>query len=113
MRRRTKRLNAGRYPAAASVAILCIEEAAKGSILRRIATCKDDTERQSICNEYRLHRSKNCRSIIPCPFAEAAGHLNRLRRGFDALPAQAGTIDMLKQLGFYADCFGDANWSTP
>jgi hypothetical protein len=43
-------LNAGRYPTAASVAILCIEEAAQVSILRRIATCKDDTERQSICN---------------------------------------------------------------
>src|SRR5713101_6953648 len=30
-------LNAGRYPTAASVAILCIEEAAKVSILRRTA----------------------------------------------------------------------------
>jgi AbiV family abortive infection protein len=53
MRRRTTRLgcwqmllNAGRYPTAASIAILCIEEAPKVSILRRIAVCKDDTERQ-------------------------------------------------------------------
>jgi AbiV family abortive infection protein len=106
-------LNAGRYPTAASVAILCIEEAAQVSILRRIATCKDDTERQSIWNEYRLHRRKNHHSIIPCPFAEAAGHLNRLRRGFDALPAQTGTIDILKQLGFYTDWLGDANWRMP
>ncbi len=105
-------LNAGRYPTAASVAILCIEEAAKVSILRRIATCKDDAERREVWNEYRSHRSKNRHAIIPGPFAQAGRHPDELHRGFDAL-AESGTIDILKRLGFYTDCLGDANWSRP
>ncbi len=101
-------LDAGRYPTAASVAILCIEEAAKVSILRRIATCKDDTERRELWSAYRSHRCKNRHSINPGPVA----HPGEPHRGFDAL-AESGTIDILKRLGFYTNCVGDANWSTP
>src|SRR5258708_19918801 len=60
-------LDAGRYPTAASVAILCIEEAAKVSILRRIATCKDDTERRELLRAYPSHRCKNPPSTHPAP----------------------------------------------
>src|SRR6266851_9702146 len=57
-------------------------------------------------------RSKNRHAIIPGPFAQAGRHPDELHRGFDAL-AESGTIDILKRLGFYTDCLGDANWSRP
>jgi AbiV family abortive infection protein len=106
-------LNAGRYPTAASVAILCIEEAAKVSTLRQIATCRDDSERREVWNEYRSRRGKNRHSIIPSPCAKVARHLDERRQGSDAVADRSGTIDILKQLGFYTDCLGDATWSNP
>src|SRR5260370_21921451 len=95
-------LDAGRYPTAASVAILCIEEAAKVSILRRIATCKDDTERRELWSAYRSHRCKNRHSINPGPGA----HPGERHRGFGAL-AESGTIDILKRVGCYSHCGRD------
>lgn len=104
-------LDAGRYPTAASIAILSIEEARKVSILRRIATCRDDTERREVWNEYRSDRSKDRHSVMPSLCG--GGHLDDLRRPAEASAAHAGTIVNLKQLGFHTDCLGDANWSQP
>jgi AbiV family abortive infection protein len=61
---------------AAQIAIVCIEEAAKVSILRRIATSKGDAERREVWHEYRSHRSKNRHSIGPSPLGPAVRHLD-------------------------------------
>ena len=106
-------LNAGRYPTAASVAILCIEESGKISLLRRIATCKDDAERGEVWKEYRSGRCKSRRSIVPSLFAQGFRHVDGLSSAFDVRTEQSGTIDLLKHLGFYTDCLGDADWSMP
>src|SRR5258708_35462560 len=58
-------LDAGRYPTAASVAILCIEEAAKGSILRRVGTCKGDTGRREVLRACRSPPCKKRPLIYP------------------------------------------------
>jgi AbiV family abortive infection protein len=46
-------LDAGRYPTAASVAILSIEESGKAGILRRLAIAETDDEVSQIWKDYR------------------------------------------------------------
>jgi AbiV family abortive infection protein len=104
-------LAAARYPTAASVAILSIEEARKVSILRRMATCRDDAERQQVWSEYRSDRSRNRHSVMPSVCAE--GHLEDLRRAVNAPAEPLATIVILKHLGFHTDCLGHVDWSEP
>ena len=60
-------LEACRYPSAASLAILSIEEAGKVSILRRLAVAKDDAEAVSCWRDYRSHTKKtSCGSYRNC-----------------------------------------------
>jgi len=106
-------LNAGRYPTAASIAILCIEEAGRISLLRRMATCKDEAERGEVWKEYRSDRCKSRRAIVPSLVAQGLHHIDGLSNAFDVRTKQSGTIDLLKHLGFYTDCLSDADWSMP
>jgi AbiV family abortive infection protein len=106
-------LNAGRYPTACSLATLCIEEAGKISTLRRIATCNDDAERREVWKEYRSHQSKSRHAIIRRVFAHHACPPDELSGAAASWTERSGTIDMLKQRGFYTDCVGDVTWSKP
>lgn len=51
-------LNEKRYPSAASVAILSIEESGKVSILREVSLAKDDKSILSVWQAYRSHTKK-------------------------------------------------------
>jgi AbiV family abortive infection protein len=106
-------LNAGRYPTACSLATLSLEETGKIWTLRRIATCNDDAERRAVWTQYRSHQTKGRHSIIRKVFARHACLRDELSGAADSRTEGSGTIDMVKQLGFYTDCVGDATWSMP
>jgi AbiV family abortive infection protein len=58
-------LEAGRFPTAAAVAVLSIEESGKPMILRRLLTCADDVERREVWKAYRKHTEKNILGLLP------------------------------------------------
>ena len=105
-------LSAKRYPTAASLAILSIEESGKVSILRGIAFIPCESV-QSEWKEYRSHRSKNKAWILPDLVANGARNLESLRLATDPSSRHTALLDKVKQLGFYTDCLGNVNWSEP
>ena len=106
-------LDAGRYPTAASIAALSIEESGKMSVLRRLAFAPNKEVRRSAWKDYRSHRSKNAAWILPDLVAKGARDLDSLRPATDASAGHTALLDQVKQIGFYTDCLGDAHWSEP
>ena len=58
-------LAAGRFPTAASLATLAIEEAGKVSILRELALAQSDAEALEVWRSYRSHSRKNVAWLLP------------------------------------------------
>ena len=106
-------LDAGRYPTAASIAALSIEESGKKSVLRGLASAPNEKVRRSAWKNYRLHRSKNAAWILPDLLAKGARDLDSLRLAADASAEHTALLDQVKQIGLYTDCLGDAHWSEP
>ena len=106
-------LEAGRYPTAASVAILSIEEAGKISILRMLSLAKTDDEASKVWKDYRSHTRKNVAWLLPQLVAVGARKLDDLRPLFATDAEHPYVLDQLKQIGFYTDCLGRAHWSKP
>ena len=106
-------LDAGRYPTAASIAVLSIEESGKKSVLRGLAFAPNKEARRSAWRDYRLHRNKNAAWILPDLVAKGARDLDSLRPATDASAGHTALLDQVKQIGLYADCLGDAHWSEP
>lgn len=105
-------LSNGRWPTAASVAALSIEEAGKVVILRRLLTAEDG-QVAGLWREYRLHTKKNVNWIFPDLVRDGARCLDDFRRMVDGSSDHPELLDALKQLGFYTDCLGNAHWSVP
>ncbi len=103
----------GRFPTAASVAALSIEEAGKISILRELALAKTDADALEVWKSYRSHTSKNVHWLLPQLAAAGARKLDDLRPLFDETSDHPFVLDNLKQLGFYTDCLGSAHWAMP
>ena len=105
---------AGRFPTAASLAILSLEESGKVSILRGLATALGDKEVAEVWRRYRRQTEKNYLALMPDLVAKGARNLHEFRTCFvdESLPERV-TYDMVKQLGFYTDCCGKAHWSVP
>jgi AbiV family abortive infection protein len=103
----------GRWPTAASIAILAIEEAGKVSILRAVILAKNDKEALDEWKAYRAHTKKNVAWILPDLAAAGARKLDDLRPLYDSTSDHPHVLDHLKQLGFYTDCLGAALWSEP
>jgi AbiV family abortive infection protein len=101
-----------RWPTAASLAALSIEEAGKVVILRRFLTSTVD-EAKALWKEYRTHTKKNINWIFTDLVAEGARSLDDFRPLVDATSDHPEILDSIKQLGFYTDCLGNANWSVP
>lgn len=106
-------LSARRYPTAASVAILSIEEAGKVSILRALALATSDADAAETWKDYRSHTRKNVAWLLPQLAAAGARKLDDLRPLFDETSDHSFVLDHMKQLGFYTDCLGRAHWAIP
>jgi AbiV family abortive infection protein len=103
----------GRWPTAASIAILAIEEAGKISILRALALARSDEEALGEWKDYRAHTKKNAAWTLPNLAAAGARSLEDMRPLFDSTSDHPQVLDQLKQLGFYTDCLGASHWSEP
>jgi AbiV family abortive infection protein len=106
-------LAANRFPSAASLAILSIEEAGKVSILREIALASTEQEASESWKNYRSHTRKNFAWILPDLAARGARRLDDLKPLVQPDAEHPYLLDQVKQLGFYTDCLGKAHWSKP
>jgi AbiV family abortive infection protein len=106
-------LERGRYPSAAALAVLAIEEAGKVSILRHLAVSKDDRELNTCWHDYRSHTKKNVTWLLPQLVAEGARRLDDFRPLFSEDADHPFVMDQVKQIAFYTDCLGKAHWSIP
>jgi AbiV family abortive infection protein len=106
-------LEDGRFPTACSVAILSIEESGKLSIFRAIAGVVEPEILKSRWRDYRNHQMKNVEWIIGQLATKGARVLDDLRPIFDPTSDHPAVLDIVKQLGFYTDCYGKAHWSEP
>jgi AbiV family abortive infection protein len=106
-------LAAERFPTAASIATLAIEEAGKVSILRELALAKSDAELIQSWKDYRSHTKKNAMWIFPELVAKGARIIDDFRSAFDENSDHSAILDQVKQLGFYSDCLGKAHWAIP
>lgn len=108
-------LDAKRYPSAAGLAVLAIEEAGKVHILRAIALARNASELRDAWRDYRTHTKKNVAWQVP--FLGAFGRVRKLddfRPLYDEHADHPHVLDQLKQVGLYTDCLNDdAYWSTP
>lgn len=106
-------LLAERYPSAASLAILSIEEAGKVSILRGLSVARSESNVRDAWKDYRSHTRKNVAWLLPQLAKAGARSLDDLRPLFEEGAEHPQLLDHLKQLGFYTDCLGKGNWSMP
>jgi AbiV family abortive infection protein len=106
-------LDARRFPTAASLAILAIEEAGKISILRALVLARTNDELAETWKQYRSHTSKNVGWLLPQLVAKGARKLDDFRPLFEKDSDHPYVLDQVKQIGFYTDCLGKAHWSLP
>ncbi|WP_428274394.1 AbiV family abortive infection protein [Candidatus Palauibacter sp.] len=106
-------LENGRFPTAASIAVLSIEESGKLSVLRGLALAPDQEVRKRAWKGYRSHRSKNTAWIVPDLVAKGVRSLDALRLAADPSGTHTLLLDQVKQLGLYTDCLGPRCWTEP
>jgi AbiV family abortive infection protein len=106
-------LDAGRYPSAAALAALAIEESGKPSILRGLAVARSPDKLRPEWRRYRDHRSKNGSWIMPSLVAQGARQLHHFRGLVEREAEHTAFLNTIKQLGIYTDCYGDVHWSEP
>jgi AbiV family abortive infection protein len=102
-----------RYPSAACLAILSIEESGKSSILRELSVARDCTDLKESWKRYRSHTSKNAAWILADLFKSGARKLEDFRPMFENDAEHPFLLDHVKQIGFYTDCLGNSSWSIP
>jgi AbiV family abortive infection protein len=107
-------LKAKRFPTACAVAILSIEESGKLPILREVACMKDKKGPLSDAwRRYSDHRQKNAAWLAIQLIMNGAKTLNDIKQTFDPESMHPDMINIMKQLGFYTDCYGVAEWAEP
>jgi AbiV family abortive infection protein len=106
-------LDARRFPSAAALAILAIEEAGKISVLRELSIATSDNEVAEGWKTYRTHTRKNVTWPLPTLVAAGAQKLDDFRPLFSGDSDHPYVLDQLKQIAFYTDCLGDVHWSIP
>ena len=93
--------DAGRFPSAAALAILAIEE--RGKVIKLKETWRD----------YRSHRAKNAGWAMPLLLPAGARTMKDFAPMVDKKADHASMLDALKQVAFYTDCLGEKHWSKP
>lgn len=106
-------LGADRYPTAASLAILSIEESGKEHIIRGMAIATTETEMLQHWKDYRSHTKKNIMWLLPQLVTEGARHIDDFITLFESTAEHPYILEQVKQVGFYTDCLGKVNWSEP
>ncbi len=102
-----------RWPRAAALSILSIEESGKASVFRALVLARDEAECREEWRAYRSHTRKNFKWILPELAAKGARHLEDLRQLVDDSSDHPYVLDALKQLAMYTDAYGDCRWSRP
>lgn len=107
-------LDAGRFPTAAALAALAIEESGKVTIIREIVLATSQDQLKAAWKKYRDHRSKNGLWILPALAAQGARKLTDFAVTVDRDAEHTAYLNSLKQIGFYSDCYGkNGAWSEP
>lgn len=106
-------LDSERIPTAISVAALAIEEAGKVSILRHLSVANSPKALKEIWRDYRSHTAKNTMWILPCLVTRGLRHLREFSIVADQDAEHPSSLNAVKQIGFYTDCYGDKHWSIP
>lgn len=106
-------MEAGRYPSAAALAILAIEERGKVQILRRLALVSEERHVREAWREYRSHRAKNSGWILPSLVRAGVRTFEGLRPMVDIDGEHTFVLDAIKQIAIYTDCLGNRHWSIP
>ena len=104
--------DAGRFPSAAALAILAIEERGKVIILKHMAIVPADKLKET-WRDYRSHRAKNAGWAMPMLLADGARTMKDFAPMVDKKADHAAMLDALKQVALYTDCLGKKNWSKP
>ncbi len=104
---------AGRYPSAAGLATLSIEESGKTSILRALVLADNVEEVRDAWKRYRSHTSKNAMWLLPSLVAHGARRLADFAPLYARDSGHTFLLDQVKQISLYSDCLGQAHWSRP
>ena len=98
---------ARRWPRAAALAVLALEEVGKIQLLMDIEKAGDDRPAlKKAWKAYRSHPVKSSKLILPGDVQEES----------ERLETQLGygrNLDQLKQLGFYSNLLEDGSWTVP
>lgn len=100
-----------RYPSAAALAILAIEEIGKVSLFRSLTTMNQG-EVGRFWKDFRSHRKKNASWILAQLAHQGARKLDDFAAMFDPKSTHTSELDELKQNCFYLDFTGES-WSVP
>jgi AbiV family abortive infection protein len=104
--------DAKRFPTAAALAILAIEERGKVIILKRMAIMPANMLKEA-WRDYRSHRAKNAGWAMPLLLADGARTMKDFASLVDKKADHAALLDALKQIAVYTDCLGKKHWSKP
>lgn len=103
-----------RFPSAASLAILALEERGKVGVLRHLLLANSQKELAENWRCYRKHTEKNHLALVPDLVRQGARKLHEFRNIFTKeTDSRRALYDAVKLLGFYTDCYGAAHWSMP
>jgi len=106
-------LDAKRYPSAASMAALSVEESEKVSTLRAMCLSRSKSELTGAWKDYRSHHPKNTAWILSELVQKGARHLSEFKDATNTNGEVVEVLDMLKQLGFYTDSYRKGFWTEP
>ena len=106
-------LKNGRYPSAAALAILSIEENGKELVLRQLAVCLRTEKTAPFWKKYRNHTEKNKAWILPLIASEHDTLQGLFRAVFDSNSDHPEVLDWVKQASVYSDCVGRGEWQDP
>jgi AbiV family abortive infection protein len=102
-----------RYPTAASLAVLAIEEAGKVPILRALPFARSEEDVQAVWRDYHSHRAKNGAWVVFDLVRKTGGRFINLGEVSDKESAHTAVLDAVKKLALYTDCYGRGTWSIP
>lgn len=105
-------LTLGRYPSAAFLAAIAIEEYGKLPILDLMASA-DPEEVASRWKDYRTHSVKNARWVLPALVDSGAESIDEISAAVNPNSWHQQFLDEIKQLWLYTDCLGGGEWSDP